>query len=28
VRKLADVDLDVLERMIVGAFAERKQHYG
>ena len=28
VRKLADVDLKVLERMIVGAFTERKQHYG
>jgi hypothetical protein len=28
VRKLADVDLEVLERMIVGAFVERKQHYG
>ena len=28
VRRLADVDLKVLERMIVGAFAERKQHYG
>ena len=28
VRKLADVDLNVLERMIVGAFAERKRHHG
>jgi hypothetical protein len=28
VRKLADVDLEALERMIVGAFVERKQHYG
>ncbi len=28
VRKLADVDLKVLEQLIVGAFAERKRHYG
>jgi hypothetical protein len=28
VRKLSDVDLNVLEQIIAGSFAERKRHYG
>jgi hypothetical protein len=28
IRKLSDVDLKVLERLVVGSVAERKRHYG